>query len=127
MRRGQPARWTGWSVDQMVAYVRWQRRNAGPLGLDDPDKFGGFAWLLPEKERSCKPAALPLYVAKNELTEDVIQMYQSQLVSADAGLDEPKKKEQSRVPKEPKIDWDNGYSLRVELSWRFKFGGDTIC
>lgn len=104
----------------MVAYVRWQRRHAVQLGLDDPDKMGGFAWLLPEKDRSSKPSPLPEYVLKNQVSDDVIQMYQRQLVSMDAGLEEPNKKKESNRAKEPKMDWDTGYSLRAELSWHVR-------
>lgn len=60
-RRGRPVEKTGWSVDTIHDYMRWQFNEAkcGRLGKK---KLGGWAWKLPAKDESGEPAPLPAEV-----------------------------------------------------------------
>lgn len=114
VRRGQPARWTGWGIREIVKYMKWQVSNADALGLAHPADFGGFSWMLPEKERSGKPAPLPSYVVEGTVPETVLAMYQEE---ANRCLDrDPSKTEKPKPPKEGQThDFNTGYIMRARL------------
>ena len=92
--------------------MRWQRRYSQRLGLENPDMAGGFAWLLPEKDRNGKPAELPPYVVQNFCPEEVINFYASHLGLRVRKPTPPKAALSAPAPKAAKIDWDNGYTMR---------------
>ena len=57
-RRGEPLKHTGWNPDQIFQYMIWNF-DKGQKDNWNPDKYGGFSWLLPSKSATGEPANLP--------------------------------------------------------------------
>ena len=49
---------TGWNPDQIFQYMIWNF-DKGQKDNWNPDKYGGFSWLLPSKSATGEPANLP--------------------------------------------------------------------
>ena len=85
----------------MCEFMLWQRRHSAILGIEDPELLGGWAWLLPEKAKSGKPAPTLLCVKNNVVSEEEIQMYKENLLGEPAVEERPKPRVPPKQPSAP--------------------------